>query len=427
MTEATKHLAPTSNSSDIFEVSFLERNSSMLVHDGRSGSNRSSVSGRIIDADDDLSAISAWLRLVINKKSTFDSYRKEAERLILWATVQLGKPFSSLNHDDMMDYKAFLADPQPASRWIMTGKRLPRNSENWRPFCKPLIESSIAQSMNIIGSLFSWLVKAKYLNDNPLSLSRARGKRVAPRITRYLEDDVWAEVKRTILMLPEDPGGGATNKIRTKWLFTLLFVCGLRITEVASNSMGSFFLRRDRDGNHLWWLEVLGKGGKKRLVPATNELMAVLSEYRVSKGLSAMPVVGESTPIFMASGNSYSSLKRSTIHVIVKEVFALTSRRMVEESNRLIARGLLPGVTPAEALDLQQKAAWLKNSGQRVASASAHWLRHTAGSNMVNNGGSLIFARDNLGHESIATTSGYLHSDDDDRHRGTENHHHINW
>jgi hypothetical protein len=32
----------------------------------------------------------------------------------------------------------------------------------------------------------------------------------------------------------------------------------------------------------------------------------------------------------------------------------------------------------------------------------------------------LRYVRDNLGHESISTTSQYLHADDDDRHRATE-------
>jgi hypothetical protein len=31
----------------------------------------------------------------------------------------------------------------------------------------------------------------------------------------------------------------------------------------------------------------------------------------------------------------------------------------------------------------------------------------------------LRYVRDNLGHESISTTSQYLHADDDDRHRAT--------
>jgi len=35
--------------------------------------------------------------------------------------------------------------------------------------------------------------------------------------------------------------------------------------------------------------------------------------------------------------------------------------------------------------------------------------------------------RDNLGHESIATTNNYLHSEDNKRHQDTEEKHKLNW
>jgi site-specific recombinase XerD len=48
--------------------------------------------------------------------------------------------------------------------------------------------------------------------------------------------------------------------------------------------------------------------------------------------------------------------------------------------------------------------------------ASAHRLRHTAGSHMADGGVDLRTIRDNLGHASL-TTSLYLHAEDDERHR----------
>jgi site-specific recombinase XerD len=63
----------------------------------------------------------------------------------------------------------------------------------------------------------------------------------------------------------------------------------------------------------------------------------------------------------------------------------------------------------------------------RIARASAHWLRHTAGSHMANNAVDLRHVRDNLGHQSISTTNAYLHSSDDARHVETEEKHKIAW
>jgi integrase len=58
---------------------------------------------------------------------------------------------------------------------------------------------------------------------------------------------------------------------------------------------------------------------------------------------------------------------------------------------------------------------------------SAHWLRHTSGSHMMDRQVDLRYVRDNLGHESISTTSQYLHADDDDRHRATESGLRLDW
>lgn len=64
---------------------------------------------------------------------------------------------------------------------------------------------------------------------------------------------------------------------------------------------------------------------------------------------------------------------------------------------------------------------------ERLRQASAHWPRHTTGSRMMDGQVDLRYVQDNLGHESISTTSQYLHADDDDRHRATEAGLRLNW
>src|SRR5271154_2371377 len=82
--------------------------------DGRDGTNRTSRQAQI-SAATDLDAIRAWLARFTDTKTTFENYRKEAERLLLWSIVQLGKPLSSLTHQDLLAYQHFLADPQPSA------------------------------------------------------------------------------------------------------------------------------------------------------------------------------------------------------------------------------------------------------------------------------------------------------------------------
>jgi len=69
----------------------------------------------------------------------------------------------------------------------------------------------------------------------------------------------------------------------------------------------------------------------------------------------------------------------------------------------------------------------LKAQAARLEAASAHWMRHTAGSNMTSGNMDIRHVRDNLGHESISTTNNYLHSEDDKRHKDTEEHHRLKW
>lgn len=127
---------------------------------GAAGSNRARGVARQVAADDDLSAVAAWLARYAEVPGTVATYRKEAERLLLWAVLQHGKPLSSLTHEDLLLYERFLADPQPAWRWVMASrKKLGRASPDWRPFAGPLSTASVRHAMSILNALFAWLVE----------------------------------------------------------------------------------------------------------------------------------------------------------------------------------------------------------------------------------------------------------------------------
>ena len=104
------------------------------------------------------------------------------------------------------------------------------------------------------------------------------------------------------------------------------------------------------------------------------------------------PIIGKEKP-----------LSRGALHLVLKEVFGMAAAR-------LRARG----------------PEWASRAAV-LASASAHWLRHTAGSHMADQQVDLRFVRDNFGHASIATTSAYLHTEDDARHEATQERHRIGW
>ncbi|MCD9231444.1 tyrosine-type recombinase/integrase [Ralstonia pseudosolanacearum] len=371
---------------------------------GAAGSNRARGVARQVAADDDLSAVAAWLARYSEVPGTVAAYRKEAERLLLWAVLQHGKPLSSLTHEDLLLYERFLTDPQPAWRWVMASrKKLGRASPDWRPFAGPLSPASVRHAMSILNALFAWLVEAGYLAGNPLSLARRRGTKAAPRVTRYLPHALWEVVKATIEALPVSTERDQLHAARCRWLFTVLYLAGLRAAEVATTPMGAVFCRRDAGGVERWWIEVHGKGGKTRLVPATDELIAELARYRRAHGLPPSPQMNEMRPLLLPLIGEGRVLSRGAVHLIVKEVFRLAA-------DRLRAQGAEFGA-----------------QADQLARASTHWLRHTAGSHMTDGQVDLRFVRDNLGHASLTTTSVYLHAEDDARHQATQASHRIGW
>lgn len=379
---------------------------------GRDGTNRSRAGNLQLDADTDQQAVLAWLARFADSPNTLANARREAERLLLWAQSERNKPLSSLTHEDLLIYRRFLSNPQPAERWVMApGRKAGRLDPRWRPFAGPLSEASIRQSMVVLNSMMSWLVEAGYLAGNPLSLSRTRRKAAPPRVVRFLESDLWEAVRQTILALAQETPRQRAVYARARWLFSLMFLGGLRISEVVGNGMGDFFMRSDpKSGDQRWWLQATGKGDKERLIPATAELMVELMSYRRSLELSDLPEASEPSPLIFPVAWRRSThptptwpepLTRSAIHGILKTIFGLAA-----EQWRRDGRG------DAQAAKLE--------------AASAHWLRHTAGSSMSNQI-DLKHVRDTLGHVSIATTSIYVHGEDDARHDAVSGAHRMSW
>ncbi|MFM0630363.1 phage integrase family protein, partial [Paraburkholderia xenovorans] len=105
--------------------------------DGSQGLNRAPVPAHQAALNTDLDALNAWIAIRGERSGhTSRAYRREAERLLLWAVIVRRKPLSSLNTLDCRDYiNGFLADPQPAERWIGNGKA-ERFDPAWRPFAK---------------------------------------------------------------------------------------------------------------------------------------------------------------------------------------------------------------------------------------------------------------------------------------------------
>jgi integrase len=355
--------------------------------DGRSGINRARTDQCQLAADTDIAAIRVWLAEFAGSPHTFRAYRKEAERLVIWATRCLGKPLSSLTREDLMAYEAFLA--QPGDDWI--DAKQPRRGGGRRLFDGPLSPQSLRHALGILSGMFNYLVAAGYLAGNPLALRRLKKVQKSQRraaVERYLDQNLWRFVLDFIDTLPQETLRERQRFERARWVMRLLQGAGLRAAEAAAARAADLEQRRGK-----WWLLVVGKGGVEGDIPLSDALMQEFARYRAFHGMPALPAPQEPTPLILSlSGNREHCLTPTAIYLIVKDVL----------------------VTAAEARAAQDPA-----GADKLRRASTHWLRHTAATHQADAGNDLRFVQKNLRHASLETTAIYLHVDDDRRHEVT--------
>lgn len=382
----------------------------------------------LLRAQSDIEAIRAWLAQYLTSSHTFNSYRKEAERLLLWMQDQGIQHLADLKQEDFLRYQYFLSNPQPSHQWIMPrGSRLSRKHPQWRPFAGPLSQSSIQQALTVLNSMLQWLVKAQYLNANPLSLVRYQRSqnKVQETIKRYIPQHLWQEVLTSINALPKHTAYEKAQYHRYRWLFSLLYVTGLRVSELCQHTMADFYAHHDRYGQPRWWLKVLGKGKKLRDIPITTELIKELSLYRGSLGLPPTPLADETIPLLLPLNIATQLMEDKNAGV--KEVLLQSGNKAIRPLTRATIHRIVKNICQQTAIRLRSKGEKYQREAALLEQASPHWIRHTAGTHMVENQIDILHIRDTLGHSSLQTTNRYLHTAELERHEHTEDKHSIGW
>ena len=356
--------------------------------DGTRGSNRASTEP-FIPMPNDHAAIHAWLALRDSDSHTYRAYQRETERLFLWAIMAKHKALSSLDAVDMADFRTFLKNPQPAETWI--GVPHAKAHPGWKPFTGALSLRSIQYAETILDGLFNFLVQQRYLQHNPLSaLPSLNGHagRPALDVNRAFSPQQWQWITAVAQQCIVNSHGQARRKgLRTWFILHLAYRTGLRLHELAQATVADIYtLTRQSQTQH--WLNVLGKGQKRRQVPlppATVDLLCETYQDLTSCSLTRQP---PSYPLIPDLHNPGKAVTPLAIHKVIKAFFTLVAQHIAAEN---------------------------PEASVHLAKASTHWLRHTHGSVAVEHAIPLTMIRDNLGHASIATTSLYLHTDADAR------------
>lgn len=326
------------------------------------------LSGSLVSVSTDLEAVEAWIQIRAISHQTAKSYRREAHRLLLWMRHERnGLSFRTTQVEDCKKYQLFLeAIPD---QW-MSKRHLAPGVPGWAPFRGQLLPQSRKQALVIVSSLFAWLTEGGYLQGNPWALMGK--KRGAPQDDVIFENKAFSEdvMAKFLTFLASQPPSPSRSRMR----FILLFLesVGLRSSEFLSARLGD--LQCINEG---WFLQVQGKGSKKRLAAIPQQALESLSDYLLDRGLNSIKSNLEETPLLASTLDPMEPIGYQALYETVK--------RWVK---RFLSQVNLP-----------------TRERQHLSRASTHWLRHTFGTRSVARSVPLDVIQAQLGHASIATTA----------------------
>jgi site-specific recombinase XerD len=212
-----------------------------------------------------------------------------------------------------------------------------------------LTASSRARKVSTVRSFYKYLnVKAKLIDTNPLL--DIDSPKVPKTLPRYL---TLPEAEQLLSSVD------GKNKERDYCILCIFLNCGLRISEIVGMDIQD--IRQDH-------LRVFGKGSKERVVYINDAVASALNDYlAVRRNVSAI----DKNALFLS--NRRERISRETVHAMVKKSLA--------------------------------------RAGLDADKYSAHKLRHTAATLMLQNGVDVRTLQELLGHENLNTTQIYTHID----------------
>ena len=220
---------------------------------------------------------------------------------------------------------------------------------------KELSKSSIERKISTLKSFFKFLYRRGIIADNPARMLKF------PKKEKYLPNVFNVDDIFTLLDLPDK---STPMGMRDALILELLYGTGVRVSELVG---------LDRNAVDLNGMRILvrGKGKKERIVPLAPELISLIKDY-------------------------------------YKVMYDIVSEGRVVESDALIINRLGSRMTDRTIRRIVE--AYLKKAGLPL-DYSPHSFRHTFATHLLEGGADLRSIQELLGHESLATTQKYTHSD----------------
>jgi len=215
-----------------------------------------------------------------------------------------------------------------------------------------LNNASRARKAATLRSFYKYLTnKAKLMDVNPVQeLDPPRLKKTLPK---------YLNLNESVDLLESVEG---QNAVRDFCILTLFLNCGLRISELVG--LNKTDVRGDQ-------LRVLGKGNKERILYLNDSCQKALQDWIVERD---MLTLDNENALFVTKQNR-KRITRAAVHKLVKKHLA--------------------------------------DAGLDSTQYSAHKLRHTAATLMLQNGVDVRTLQEVLGHDHLNTTQIYTHVDNE--------------
>jgi site-specific recombinase XerD len=351
--------------------------------------------------------------------ATYNSYRREIERLLQWCWRIEKLSLLELKREHIEDFMRFCLKPNKA--WIGTknvarfktvgGHRVV--NKDWRPFVVSVSKASYEQGLRAdvknfnpsqaavkatftaLSSFYQFMVQEGLIDSNPVALIRQKSKFVRKEqlkpVVRRISSLQWTYLLETVQQMAADK---PNEHERSLFIINCLFAMYLRISELVADErstplMGDF--SKDQDKN--WWFSVTGKGNKNRSIAVCDEMLEALVRYRQFLNLPKWPLPGENVPLIAKTKGAGGVTSTRHIRRIVQLCFDNTYQRMLDDG--------------------------LEDDAMELKAATVHWLRHTGISEDVKVR-PREHVRDDAGHASMATTDRYIDSDLRERHASSK-------
>ncbi|MFQ2522638.1 tyrosine-type recombinase/integrase [Aeromonas caviae] len=362
-----------------------------------------------------------WLLEQRHSENNYKTYRSELTTFLHWCFCEVAISPRDLTRRIMMRYLDYCQAPpsgliayRNVAQFVLDkewGERLP--NPLWRPFLGKrelgrelpyrLSEQAMKTKLAILSAFFQFLIQEEYMDRNPaLLLQRVKraGPQEAGEDAQSFTELQWSYVMQAAEQLAAEC---PAQHERSRFLICLMYACYLRISEVAARPgfspvMGQF--RRDAKTG-VWGYDIpRSKGGKRRTVAVSKALLEALARYRTFLGLSPLPAPGEQTPLFVRH--------KAAAHG--REQGELNANLGIRQLRDLVMAVFEQAASLAEQDGFDQDAAEMRT-------LTPHSIRHTGITHDINlHGRPLSHVQADAGHDSIDTTSKYLHTGNRERH-----------